>query len=163
MAFSSLDDAGGDVMSEINMVPLIDIMLVLLIIFIITVPVINETIKVNLPQAASQDKAQEPDEPLQLSIDSAGLFYIGADKKPLTDDELKLRLSQEAKREPAPALFIRGDKDVNYGRIVNAMDFARQSGLSKIGFVTNEQGQADTVNPAAQAAEAAASAPAAAP
>ncbi|RMW96163.1 biopolymer transporter ExbD [Allofranklinella schreckenbergeri] len=145
MAFSNLEDSAGDVMSEINMVPLIDIMLVLLIIFIITVPAINETIKVNLPEAASQEKEEEPDKPVNLSIDLQGVFYI--DKTALTDDQLKARLAEEAKKEPAPALYINGDKDVNYGRIINAMDLARQAGLSKIGFVTDPNGEAGTVNP----------------
>lgn len=145
MAFSNLEQGGDDVMSEINMVPLIDIMLVLLIIFIITVPAINEAIKVNLPEAVSQEKEEEPDKPLTLGINIEGLFHL--ENQAMTDEQLRERLAQEAKKDPPPAFYIHADKDVNYGRIINAMDLARQAGLSKIGFVTDPNGEAGAVNP----------------
>lgn len=142
MAFSNLEQDDGDVMSEINMVPLIDIMLVLLIIFIITVPVIKHAVNVELPQASSDPEQVEP-ETISLSIDRDGQYYL--DTTAVSDDELRERLAQEAQKDEPPSLHISGDRDVRYERIAQAMSIARETGLQKIGFVTSPDGSAGEV------------------
>ena len=122
-----------DVMSEINMTPLVDVMLVLLVIFIITVPVIQHAVKVELPQASSiRDKT--PLDPLQLSVDAQGHYFLG--RQAVAANALEDRLREQAAREPQPQLYIRGDKKVPYEQVAQAMTAAQRAGLQRIGFVT---------------------------
>ena len=132
MAFEARED-NDDVMSEINMTPLVDIMLVLLIIFIITVPVIQHAVKVELPRASST-RDRTPPENLQLSIDAQGRLFLG--KQAVAADALQERLHEQAVREPQPPLYIRGDKQVPYEHVAQAMSAAQRAGLRQIGFVT---------------------------
>jgi len=136
MAFGTLDDtldADTEVMNEINMTPLVDVMLVLLIIFIITVPVMKHAITVALPSATAQPLAAKP-ETIQLSVDAQGTTFLN--QSPLTEAELATRLQAEARKEPQPELHIRGDKAVRYEFVAQAMAQAQQAGLRKINFVT---------------------------
>ncbi len=136
MAFGTLDDnldADTEVMNEINMTPLVDVMLVLLIIFIITVPVMKHAITVALPSATAQPLATKP-ETLQLSVDAQGTTFLN--QSPLAEAELATRLQAEARKEPQPELHIRGDKAVRYEFVAQAMAQAQQAGLRKINFVT---------------------------
>jgi biopolymer transport protein ExbD len=131
MSFELSDN--DDVVSEINMTPLVDVMLVLLIIFIITVPVIQHTVKVALPQASST-RNETPPESLHLSVDAQGQFFLG--KQAVAADALENRLRAHAARDPQPLLYIRGDKKVPYEQVALAMAAAQRAGLGKIGFVT---------------------------
>ena len=126
-------DLEDGTMNEINMTPLVDVMLVLLIIFIITVPVMKHAINVDLPRASNQVQEQKP-ETVRLSIDAQGVYYWNE----ATVDETRLRelLQAEAAKSPQPDLHIRGDKDVRYERVAQAMASAQQAGLLKIGFIT---------------------------
>ncbi|MBK6593201.1 MAG: biopolymer transporter ExbD [Burkholderiales bacterium] len=136
MAFGTLDDtldADTPILNEINMTPLVDVMLVLLIIFIITVPVMKHAITVALPSATAQPLATKP-ETLQLSVDAQGTTFLN--QSPLTEAELATRLQAEARKEPQPELHIRGDKAVRYEFVAQAMAQAQQAGLRKINFVT---------------------------
>jgi biopolymer transport protein ExbD len=136
MAFGMQDtgsDGDSEVMNEINMTPLVDVMLVLLIIFIITVPVMKHTVNVELPTATSQPEATKP-ETLQLSVDSQGQYFLN--QSLLAPDTLPSVLQAEAAKEPQPELHIRGDKAVRYEFVAQAMAAAQQAGLRKIGFVT---------------------------
>jgi biopolymer transport protein ExbD len=136
MAFGMQDtgsDGDSEVMNEINMTPLVDVMLVLLIIFIITVPVMKHAINVELPTATSQPEATKP-ETLQLSVDSQGQYFLN--QSLLAPDTLPSVLQAEAAKEPQPVLHIRGDKAVRYEFVAKAMAAAQQAGLRKIGFVT---------------------------
>jgi biopolymer transport protein ExbD len=136
MAFGMQDatsDGDSEVMNEINMTPLVDVMLVLLIIFIITVPVMKHTVNVELPTATSQPEATKP-ESLQLSVDSQGQYFLN--QSLLAPDTLPTVLQAEAAKEPQPELHIRGDKAVRYEFVAQAMAAAQQAGLRKIGFVT---------------------------
>ena len=135
MAFEAREDS-DEVMSEINMTPLVDVMLVLLIIFIITMPVIQHTVKVALPRASSS-RDQTPPDKLQLSVDAQGRFFL--DEQAVAADALQERLRAQAAREPQPQLYIRGDKNVPYERVAQAMTAAQRAGLSRIGFVTEGQ------------------------
>jgi biopolymer transport protein ExbD len=132
MAFESHRDA-DEVMHEINMTPLVDVMLVLLIIFIITVPVIQHAVKVELPQASSTRDIPPP-EPLHLSIDAQGRYFLG--QQALTAEALEPSLRAAASKQPQPQLYIRGDKHVAYDAVAQAMSAAQRAGLQRIGFVT---------------------------
>ena len=133
MAFGTQDDA-DEVMNEINMTPLVDVMLVLLIIFIITVPVMKHSVNVDLPQASNQPEDIKP-ETVRLSVDASGQYHWN--EALLSDDELTPRLQAEAAKEPQPELHIRGDKAVRYERVAQALAAAQRSGVRKIGFVTD--------------------------
>jgi biopolymer transport protein ExbD len=132
MAFGTQDET-DDVMNEINMTPLVDVMLVLLIIFIITVPVMKHSVNVDLPRASSQPQETKP-ETVRLSVDAQGAYYWNESR--VQDNDLERMLKAEAAKEPQPELHIRGDKDVRYERVAQAMSAAQQSGLRKIGFIT---------------------------
>ncbi|MDQ7744049.1 ExbD/TolR family protein [Hydrogenophaga pseudoflava] len=132
MAIGTQDDS-GEMMAEINMIPFIDVMLVLLIIFIITVPVIKHAVKVDLPRASNEKLVDKP-ENVRLSVDSSGAYYWN--EAPIADTDLSTRLSQIAAMEPQPELHMRGDKDVRYERVALAMASAQRAGVRKIGFIT---------------------------
>jgi biopolymer transport protein ExbD len=134
MSFEANDNA-DEVMSEINMTPLVDVMLVLLVIFIITLPVIQHAVKVDLPRASSTRNAPPPDN-LQLSIDAQGQFFLG--KQAMDAAGLQTRLQAEASKDPQPQLFIRGDKRVPYEFVAQAMSTAQRAGMQRIGFVTTQ-------------------------
>jgi biopolymer transport protein ExbD len=132
MAFGTQDDA-DEVMNEINMTPLVDVMLVLLIIFIITVPVMKHAVNIDLPRASSQPQESKP-ETIRLSVDAAGQYYWN--EAPLAEADLAPQLQAAAARQPQPELHIRGDKAVRYERVAQAMAAAQRSGVRKIGFIT---------------------------
>ena len=135
MAFGTQDET-DDVMNEINMTPLVDVMLVLLIIFIITVPVMKHAVNIDLPRASSEREQTKPDNIL-FSVAADGSYYWNEQK--ISDDEFSRRLAAEAAKEPQPELHIRGDKDVRYERVAQAMAAAQQAGLRKIGFITEHK------------------------
>ena len=135
MAFGSQDygDSSDDVMNEINMTPMVDIMLVLLIIFIITVPVMKHSVNIDLPRASNEAQAIKP-ETIRLGVDAAGGYFLN--ETAITDDALAPALKTAAAQNPQPELHIRGDKAVRYERVAQAMAAAQQAGLRKIGFIT---------------------------
>lgn len=133
MAFANFESDEGDVLSEINMVPLIDVMLVLLIVFIVTLPVVRHAVSVDLPQASSQPSRDKP-ETVQLSIDAQGIYHWN--QEALDDVALQARLEAAAHQQPQPELHLRGDKAVRYERVAQAMAAAQRAGMRKIGFVT---------------------------
>jgi biopolymer transport protein ExbD len=135
MAFGTQDES-DEVMNEINMTPLVDVMLVLLIIFIITVPVMKHAVNIDLPRATSQPQDAKPDA-IGLSVKADGTYFW--DDAAIRDEDLVPRLTTEARKEPQPELHIRGDKDARYERVAQAMSAAQQAGLRKIGFVTEPQ------------------------
>ncbi len=132
MAFGTQDDT-DDVMNEINMTPLVDVMLVLLIIFIITVPVMKHAVNIDLPRATNEAQDSKP-ETVRLTVDAQGTYYIN--EAPIEDKELAPRFQAAAALNPQPELHIRGDKAVRYERVAQAMAAAQLSGLRKIGFIT---------------------------
>jgi biopolymer transport protein ExbD len=132
MAIGTQQDS-DEVMSEINMIPFIDVMLVLLIIFIITVPVIKHAVNIELPQA-SMEKVQDKPENIRLSVDADGVYFWNEQR--VDDADFATRLQAAAAQEPQPELHIRGDKAVRYERVALAMATAQRSGVRKIGFIT---------------------------
>jgi len=137
MAFGTQDET-DEVMNEINMTPLVDVMLVLLIIFIITVPVLKHTVQVDLPRASSEREQSKP-QTVRLSVDAQGAYWL--DEIRVSDQSLPAALRQHASREPQPDLHIRGDRKVPYERVAQAMAAAQQAGLRKIGFITEPKTQ----------------------
>ena len=132
MAFGTQDDSDEE-MNEINMTPMVDIMLVLLIIFIITVPVMKHSVNIDLPRA-SNEAQNIKSETIRLSVDAQGAYFI--DDAQISDADLPARLTAAAALNPQPDLHIRGDKNVRYERVAQAMAAAQQAGLRKIGFIT---------------------------
>ncbi|MDH6168150.1 biopolymer transport protein ExbD [Variovorax boronicumulans] len=135
MAFGTQDEP-DEVMNEINMTPLVDVMLVLLIIFIITVPVMKHAVNIDLPRASSEPEQPKPQNIL-FSVTADGSYYWNEQK--IDDSELPNRLAAEAAKEPQPELHIRGDKAVRYERVAKAMSEAREAGVRKIGFITEPE------------------------
>lgn len=134
MSFNSYEDQQE--MSEINMTPLVDVMLVLLIIFIITVPVITHSVKVDLPQASQQPTEVKPDV-VTLTVQRDGSLMWNDET--LTFENLELRLQAVAQQEKQPELRIQGDKAVEYEKVVQVMAAAQRAGVEKLGFMTEPQ------------------------
>ena len=132
MAFGTQDDA-DEVMNEINMTPLVDVMLVLLIVFIITVPVMKHSVNVDLPSATSTPQDPNSDT-IRLSVNAQGDYFWNEQR--VTEQDLLPRLEAAAKRDPQPELHLRGDREARYERVAQALAAAQRSGLRKIGFIT---------------------------
>jgi biopolymer transport protein ExbD len=132
MAFGTQDDT-DEVMNEINMTPLVDVMLVLLIVFIITIPVMKHAVNIDLPRATNQPQDAKP-ETVRLSVTADGSYYWNESR--VSDADLPNRLKGEAGKNPQPEVHIRGDKDTRYERVAQLMAATQQSGLRKIGFIT---------------------------
>ncbi len=142
MSFGRLDRAAGSQpMSDINMTPLIDVMLVLVVIFIITAPLLTSSIKLDLPQT---DAAKAGDAPKSVTVvmDAAGQIYLK--DQPVTLDELARQLSSSASANPQTEVLLRADQVVPYGRVVEVMGAAQKAGLNRIGFVADATASAKT-------------------
>jgi biopolymer transport protein ExbD len=133
MAMGSLSDSDDDFNPEINTTPLVDVMLVLLIIFMITIPVMNHSVKIDLPRATNQREEIKP-ESINLSIDAEGKTYWNNDAVDIT--QLNARIAEAAKKTPQPELHLRAERTTQYEKVVQVMSAAQAGGLSKIGFVT---------------------------
>ena len=141
MSIFASDEHDDEMMSEINMIPFIDVMLVLLIIFIITVPVMKHAVNIELPEGETEKAVIDPDT-VNLSIKADGSYWLGNDD-PVSDEELLLRLTAEAEKEPRPEVHIYGHHDVRYERVTQAMTMATQVGLQKIGFLMEPPAKAN--------------------
>jgi biopolymer transport protein ExbD len=119
---------------EINMVPLIDVMLVLVIIFMVTAPLMTHAVKVDLPKASSQKNEVKP-QTISLSIDAGGVLYWNKEKTEWAG--LSERLKAESAKTPQPELHIRADENTAYKKVAELMSEASKAGLTKIGFVTD--------------------------
>ena len=133
MSFGSNFEEHSDVMSEINMTPLVDVMLVLLIIFMLTVPVLTHAVKLNLPQATNQQENTKQ-ETINISITADGSAYW--DEQKVSQDVLKRHLKDIAVKQPQPEIHIRGDRKTQYEYIVDVMNDAQNAGIQKLSFVT---------------------------
>ena len=135
MAFGGFErgHAPAQPMAEINVTPLVDVMLVLLVIFIITAPLLARALKLDLPQADAPPAAVQPST-IQLAIDADGNLRWNAE--PVGGDELALRLTAAARESPQPELHLGADKAVRYEHVAAVLAAAQKAGLTKIGFVT---------------------------
>ena len=126
-------------MSEINVVPYIDVMLVLLIIFMITAPLLTQGVKVDLPKAAAEPLEPQKLQPLVLSVDRAGRLYLnvgGNPQAPLDENTVATRTQAVLRREPQTPVLVKADNAVPYGRVVQAMVILQHAGARKLGFIT---------------------------
>ena len=147
MAFGGFDQGDSTrPMSEINTTPLVDVMLVLLIIFIITAPLLTHAVKVDLPHASTQASPEKP-ETITLSVNGEGAMYWNAD--PVAEADLAVRLVTAAQQQPQPELHLRVDREARYQRIAEIMAAAHNAGVSKIGFVTDPNGAPAWTTPSA--------------
>ena len=137
MAFASFDDKrGGAPLAEINMVPLIDVMLVLLVIFIVTAPLLSHSVKVELPKASAQVMSAKA-EKIDLSIDADGIRYWNG--AALSREDAAARFMNESGKQPQPEIHLRADQNVPYRAVAETLADASRAGLSKIGFVTDPE------------------------
>ena len=134
MSFGSFSQGGhATPNSEINMVPLIDVMLVLLIIFMITAPLLTHAVKIDLPQATSEPSIEKP-ETVTLAIDASGnLFW---NDKQISETGLADQLEKAASQVPQPVLHLRADQNTRYQKLAEVMSAARIAGIEKLGFIT---------------------------
>ena len=137
---------GRRLMGEINVVPYIDVMLVMLVIFMMTAPMLSQGIKVDLPKAAAEPIEPDKLEPLVLSIDREGLMYlnIGNPRAALAPDRALEVASAALRREPRRPVLVKADTAVAYGRVVEGMVLLQQAGAEKVGFVTEPLADAAT-------------------
>ena len=127
-------------MSEINVVPYIDVMLVLLIIFMVTAPLLSQGVKVDLPQAPSSPLPPNEKEPVIVNVDKDGNYFInyGEDQdKPIAADVLLNRVSALLKYQPGIPVLIGGDTNVAYGHVVQVMTLLQQAGVPSVGMITD--------------------------
>lgn len=125
--------------SEINVVPYIDVMLVLLIIFMITAPLVQQGVEIDLPQASANPIPPEQREPLIVSISKAGDFYLNIgenNQQPVDEVLLGNRVAAVIKNHPQTPVLVRGDKAVDYGRVTEAMVLLQSAGVEKVGLMT---------------------------
>jgi len=127
-------------MAEINVVPYIDVMLVLLVIFMITAPLLSQGVKIELPEASAKPLDKDSKEPVVLTVDAEGNYYLnigGDEKKPVTEDEIVRRVGIILDKTPDTPVMVGADKSVNYGAVVQAMVLLQQAGAPSVGLKTD--------------------------
>ncbi|NQZ33657.1 MAG: protein TolR [Oceanospirillaceae bacterium] len=125
--------------AEINVVPYIDVMLVLLIIFMVTAPMLTQGVKLDLPQASADPVDTSDTEPMIVSVDIEGRYYInvgGSDLEPITADEVEMRIQKVLRSNPRKLILVRGDKLVTYQQIISLMTLIQGAGAPSVGLVT---------------------------
>jgi biopolymer transport protein TolR len=137
----STGKGGRTTMSEINVTPMVDVMLVLLIIFMVTAPLIQQGVKVNLP-ATKATPVESADKKLVLSIDANKKVFIGEVEIPFA--ELEEKLKTNAKVQAEKELYLHADRDLPYGVVVDVMASAQRAGITNVGMITDPMGQAKT-------------------
>jgi biopolymer transport protein ExbD len=137
MAFASFDrKSTAAPMADINMVPLIDVMLVLLVIFIVTAPLLTHAVKLELPRASSQTTPLKPDK-IEFAIDAAGVRYWNG--QTVTRAQAAERFAAEGRRQPQPEVHLRADQATAYRHVAETLADASKAGLSKVGFVSEPE------------------------
>ncbi len=137
MAFASFDNkSSGAPMAEINMVPLIDVMLVLLVIFIVTAPLLTHAVKIDLPKASAEVN-QSPPQKIEFAIDAAGQRYWNGER--ITREEAAQRFATEGAKPTQPEVHLRADQNVPYRFVAETLADASKAGLGKIGFISEPE------------------------
>ena len=129
-----VSDEDDGLMNEINMTPLVDVMLVLLIVFMVTIPVIRHAVKIDLPHASSQKEETKPAQ-INVSIEADGTVLW--DGTAVDDKLLQAKIAAAAQAEPQPELHLNADRKVAYEKVAQVMSAAQSGGLTKLGFVTD--------------------------
>jgi biopolymer transport protein TolR len=125
--------------AEINVVPYIDVMLVLLVIFMVTAPLLTQGVEVQLPQAAAEVFPQTDKPPLLVSVDKNGLLYLDAEVAPLSPENLAIKLRAALRLDPQRSVIVRGDRSVVYDKVLQAMSLLKQAGVPKVGLMTQQE------------------------
>jgi len=123
-------------MADINIVPYVDVMLVLLVIFMVTAPLLTQGVHVELPKASTEPLPQDTKPPLVVSIDAQGNLFLDQSKQPMDPQALAVRVQAELRMDPTRAVLVRGDTAIDYGRVMGAMVLLKRSGVEKIGLMT---------------------------
>ena len=124
-------------MAQINVVPFIDVMLVMLVVFMITAPLINQGVEVDLPQASAEPITSEDQEPLIVSVDASGKYFIGDDREsPLDEEALMTKVAAVLQYNKKKAVMVKGDQAVNYGKVVQVMTVLQAAGAPSVGLMT---------------------------
>ncbi len=125
-------------MAEINIVPYLDVMLVLLVIFMITAPLLSQGVEVDLPQASAEPLTTDADEPLVLTVDQQGLYYlnIGDEEEVVAAEVMMARVAAVLRRKPKTPVMVRGDRNASYGDVVKAMTRLQAAGAPSVGLIT---------------------------
>jgi biopolymer transport protein TolR len=131
------DEFGVAPLSEINVTPLVDVMLVLLIIFMVAAPLMTVGVPVQLPKSAAP-KVMQPKQPVVVSIDESGQPFL--DKEPLAPDTIVPRLKTLAAQDPGQVVLVRGDRSVPYGRVIEVMGQVSAAGFSKVSLIAEAPG-----------------------
>jgi biopolymer transport protein TolR len=134
MAFTPRRDDDDGVLSDINVTPLVDVMLVLLIIFMVAAPMLHQGIEVALPRAQAKNLPLKVQDPIVLSINRDGLVYIR--ETPVQTADLVDRLKVQIAQRPDDTVFLKGDRDVAYGRVIDVLDLLQRGGIQHVGMVT---------------------------
>ncbi|WP_297528033.1 protein TolR [Thiohalobacter sp.] len=126
-------------MAEINVVPYIDVMLVMLVIFMVTAPLLTQGVQVELPGAAADPLPAETPEPLQVTVDAQGRLYLNVGEqpdRPVDEATLQARVAAVLRHRPKTPVLVRGDRNVDYGAVMRAMVLLQQAGAPSVGLVT---------------------------
>jgi biopolymer transport protein TolR len=130
-------------MAEINVVPYIDVMLVLLVIFMITTPLLSQGVQVELPQANAQPLSQQEKEPIIISVDAQGRFYLNISRTPdqviegqQLMEQVAAELNQDKQNNKMRQVLVKGDQNVDYGKVMQAMVLLQQAGAPSVGLIT---------------------------
>jgi len=134
----STEGTSDDMMSEINMTPFVDVMLVLLIIFLVTLPLVHQTVNIELPKVTSQ-KLVDPPRSLKISINQEGRYLF--EQEIIELEALQLKLVTESQHDPKPVVLLYTDKNARYEDIAKVLASIHQSGMGKIGFITQDEGK----------------------
>ncbi len=134
MAFGGFDSGNQEPMSEINVTPLVDVMLVLLVVFMVTAPLLTHAVRIDLPQARNQANVEKP-QTVSLAIDARGRVFWN--DQLVVDGDLPARLGHAAQQQPQPELHLRADRNTRYEHIAQVIADAQTAGLKRIGFVTD--------------------------
>lgn len=135
MAFGRLDDH-DEPMAEMNVIPLVDVMLVLLVVFIVAAPVITHSVTLDLPKASSERQDEDP-ESVTLSLDGEGKLYL--DDKPLSESRLESVLTQARRDNDDLVVYLRADESVPYRKVARAMATVKTAGIERLGFVSEPE------------------------
>lgn len=128
--------------AEINIVPYVDVMLVLLVIFMVTAPMLTQGVQVSLPSATAESLPHDEKPPLVVTVDAKGDLFLDQSKEVIEPNALAIRIQALLRLDPTRAVLVRGDKSVNYGKVMNAMVLLKQAGATKVGLMTQHYDEA---------------------
>lgn len=130
--------------ADINVVPYIDVMLVLLVIFMITTPMLTQGVKVDLPQASAKEIPPKSEKPMIITVNNKGEYFLNIatnPKSPVNANSLLLRVKAELVKDKTRQVYVRGDKNANYGQVVGAMVLLQKAGVDSVGLMTDDTNQ----------------------